>query len=743
MSLRLLPLLLLISLSLYYLPFITPGPLPSAPDLIPSRFDRSTPLETITPSYIQRSGLKERPSRRSASVCSQNCSWETYVPNSEFVTKVDHRSVFAIDDTDRLKAMNETMACAPRQFGYSVEAGEAIFPPYFYPDCSALIVDPQPVLSIDHTSGTFTMLCPNGVNGTYMLNPTDLLRTGQYYIYELGWKTKTYPGRPVQLDGSEFVYASCGGNFTQAQFVPIKNEEADVRAKGVMAEKGMKQKPLAVLFISVDSFSRRHFFRKLTKTVEKLNAMNSGKSGYSVFDFKLHNILGASSTENMVPMFGNSSWVELDDPPFEDLLGDGALWNIFKANGYVTMLGFENCDYHFPEALGKFVHVDHLVRNFYCAAAKFLKVNMSKDGKVQRCIGNHMSHYYVLNYTQAFSQMYEEANQFIYLHLNAAHEESGQHAVTLDLDIEQFLLSYLPAIQRTHDLAFFLQGDHGMRYGNWKKDMAAKQENKLPALFLIANDGLLQRIPNSYDALWHNTVRLVSKRDLRATILGLVEMPYDKVYPVHSESYLARDVDLTREKVTDTRDCEEIDIPPWHCSCADLKEIDPSVYLNNTDPELNRLLTTVAEETVLMINKQVNLPLRLKQGLCQRLTFRTILQAYGLKLGPKMEQIQLEFGVHENPNAIFEVFAILGTENKNRFMVLERKKQPIVPITYRGFQARLRVLPTQLINVQRKDKYRGPCEVLSRANGLPGDLCICHDLEQVRASFPSLFEEDS
>ena len=52
------------------------------------------------------------------------------------------------------------------------------------------------------------------------------------------------------------------------------------------------------------------------------------------------------------------------------------------------------------------------------------------------------------------------------MHINTAHEGSGQHAVTLDLDMVEFLQRYLKAFGEKHDIAIFLQADHGMRYGN-------------------------------------------------------------------------------------------------------------------------------------------------------------------------------------------------------------------------------------------------------------------------------------
>lgn len=127
---------------------------------------------------------------------------------------------------------------------------------------------------------------------------------------------------------------------------------------------------MLVLNLVVDSYSRRHFFRTMPRTINWLNSANRFLN-FSVFDFKLHNVYGTSSVENMIPMLGGNEEKETEGVYEGDFLGDGALWQTFKSYGFVTMLGFENCDYHFPNNLGRVPEVDYLVRQFYCAAVEF------------------------------------------------------------------------------------------------------------------------------------------------------------------------------------------------------------------------------------------------------------------------------------------------------------------------------------------------------------------------------------
>ena len=99
----------------------------------------------------------------------------------------------------------------------------------------------------------------------------------------------------------EFVFGSCDGKtFSNALHFPRFRKELLSERLKIMEKLERKNKPLIVMMLTVDSYSRRHFFRKLPKTVEFLNQLNGN---FSVFDFKLHNVYGASSVENMVPIF--------------------------------------------------------------------------------------------------------------------------------------------------------------------------------------------------------------------------------------------------------------------------------------------------------------------------------------------------------------------------------------------------------------------------------------------------------
>lgn len=628
---------------------------------------------------------------------------------------------FMIDDTDVLKKIADSLACMPMNFGYSVERGEQVFPPYEYPSCASTLESAPPLILLDKKTYELTVSCEDSQKVRYLTDsdipPGHLWR---YNEIEDLWDVKDYKGAVTLKNTTEFVYAVCEDSekFTAATYLPHFNQEAYARAKAITATIGQRHKPLTILMLTVDSYSRRHFFRKLPKTVEFLNTVKSGDD-YSIFDFKIHNIFGPASIDNIIPIFANFTHSDVDNK-MQDIIGEAAMWNILKRQGYISYLGFEDCDYYFPEEIGHLPKVDHITSSFYCAAYRYLKLRMKKRlGRQHRCIGEHMSHFYILNYTQNFIDLYPDLNQWAYIHVNTAHEETGEHAVTLDDDLTSFLTKLL--LDDSREYFVVLQADHGMRYGNWFTEIEGYQENKLPALFFIASNSLLDRIPGSRETISRNTQRLTSKIDLRATVLALANQPHGLSYPVHSESYLSNHYDLVTEAVPRNRTCQDIGILPWFCSCISLIELSPNQYSKGT--ELHSLVNSVVDSALTQINKETFTPLHLERGIyCEHLSLAKIEKVYAAKYTNVLEQIQVQFRVNESKAALFEVFSVVGSDSNDYLIKPKADREPIRSTVYRGYEAFIRV-----IGIMRKDPYAGPCEQLSEAHGLKGQYCICKD----------------
>jgi len=677
---------------------------------------------------------EEKPEEREYQECKQNCPWEASLDNDYFKASVAFRSPFDIDDDATVTEMKKQLACVPFTFGYTKEKGEEVFPPKAYPSCASKAKAPVPILHLNPDNGQFSMECSERRNGKFVLKPGSVPHT-EFDLYTdlLGkWTESEYRNETVLEVDSEYVLGACGeSGYGNAQLIPKFNKQAWDRAKQAIAAKGNFTRPIVILFLALDSFSRRHFYRKMPLTVSFLNQLNS-QSNFTVFDFKLHNVMGNNSPQNMVPMFSNASLSDSFKPVDYDVLGETAIWALLKKWGFVVATGFENCGSDFLNYIGRTQNVDNFVNSFYCAVKLYMGVSTDKAELDQRCIGPRMSHNYLLNYTSTFSHLYSSLNQFLYFHIDTAHTQSGQHAALLDSDLQSFLDLYLREVGRDSDLVVFLQGDHGMRYGNWHVDLEAEQEMKLPALFVAMNAGLLDRLPGSYDALWHNTRRLVSKRDLRATILALAGVPFGQKYPVHEEEYLQDAAILYESKAKDSRTCSSLHISSWNCGCMDSPSLIPC---NNTRSPVQTLVRKVAEVSLAQVNRLTNTPKHLAAGyICQKLTLKRIIQAYGYRLDNTTEQLRVEYSVKESNHVRFEALAIVGSDT-NKTFAYSLPEIEDEQAEYRGFEVGIKVQFTA-----RKDKYAGNCEKLARSLDLRAEFCVCKDLDRLKRDFPGLTE---
>ena len=85
----------------------------------------------------------------------------------------------------------------------------------------------------------------------------------------------------------------------------------------------------------------------------------------------------------------------------------------------------------------------------------------SEFAENQRCLGSENAHYYSMNHTYQFFNNYKEHNRFGYVHISAAHEDTG-NVKTIDDDLLNFLIKMLELFDnKQEDLAIMLIGDHG------------------------------------------------------------------------------------------------------------------------------------------------------------------------------------------------------------------------------------------------------------------------------------------
>lgn len=655
--------------------------------------------------------------------------------NADFLATFEPQ-IFSIDDPLLLEDLRGKVAALPNVYGYSNQEAEVLFPPYSYPHCSdSYTEDLRNTITLNYSTSQVEMHCEGDFPGIFLVGPHQNITFTNPLELKKYWTVYFYPGRPVDVSPwIEWAIGSCHKNptkfelhFTEPRFKQFNYNRAQYFQNKTLTEsKVMRVRPLIIAMITLDSFSRRHFFRKLPKSVEFLNKIEE-QGTWKVFDFKIHNIVGTDTAENQAHVLGEKfngyrPRSELDVKG--DLFGHDALWFKLRKKGFITLFGMDACPYKLVQVVGKAPRADHIVNPFYCANTKYGGYSSKKRAaSVQRCIGSKMSHWYLMNYTLAFSEQYRDINQFAYNHLTAAHEETGQHAATLDDDLVWYMSEYLEKF-RDNDVVLYIVGDHGMRYGDFLFGTSAIQEHRLPVFFMVASHRHLKTIPESYDTLMHNTQRLTTKGDLRRSVLYLAARQYNQTIE-GSRTY----IDLFSEKADDQRTCEDAKIPEWYCAAYDLTPLAKYVYdstlpeytaRTNDEVELGSLVNHLAPEIIANLNDNVNSPRHRAPGLCQKLSLHNIELVILHQIKTAGLLLKMLLTVNENTDAKLDAWVMVSDVKDTETPPMETENYPPFPIRFRDYR-----LFAKIISVWRADRYGGACEEIARQSLLNPEHCIC------------------
>lgn len=644
--------------------------------------------------------------------------------NEDFSSQNLFKRPFGIDDTEVLRELNGSLAALPEIFGYSQEAGHVLFPPYFYPKCEDRArVEMKVMLNFD--KNTVELSCPGDSPGAFILGPANEVKVANPIETKKFWKVVEYEGKPMPIEPThEFVLATCGDPTEKSFNVhDVKPRFHKKDYEDALTKPKSNGKPVLILLATVDSFSRRHFFRKLPSTVRYLNALNA-EGKYAVFDFKLHNIIGADTSENMMRVFGQR-WVRgFDGSQNIDFHGDEAIWTLLKKQGFMTMFGSDACNHNVPKSLGRKPKVDHAVNMFYCANYIHGNYRASKFRALQqRCLGGHMAHYWLMDYSLRFSKQYVKANQWLFAHFTAAHEMTGQHAATLNDDLKDWLKRYLDEFSESHDVVILLHGDHGMRYGEFLSAQESIQEHRLPAFFMIASHEFLGKIEYSYDTLWQNTMRLNTKPDLRETMLEIGALATGYKYEKNQPEFYS----LISEVVPLGRTCNEAQIPLWYCSTYLPKHQPARLYLpaerstlSSDELELALLIRDLAQRVIFTMNEEVYTSTVMKAGtLCAKVNFKETKSVSYVAISETSHVFRVMLSVKESETAEIDSWLVL-TEIPMNEENMKHDNYLSEPIVFRGNKLFVRIL-----SILRTDKYGGECELMARALQLNPQYCFC------------------
>lgn len=662
------------------------------------------------------------------------CPSQTYIPNDKYLkANPDPFPLYSKASEDifqNLSSQEYGPRCTPNTFGYDPKYAETIFPTKSFPKCQNT---KKSIIHIDQKTNKLYMDCENGEYYKGVNVEDELIGYSQYKTKGQSYKN------PVELDEDiEWAYGNCEKSQYPAQaatYILKKNINSEEYAKVKMQKmqekmfntyKSSETTPLTVLMISIDSMSRKHFYRKLPLTLKYLKSLN--KNSYRVYDFKLHNIVGDNSIPNVYTILTGQSYPYLSSyeedqniKAKDDLIRDISIWTYLREKGWVSLFGTEFCNDYFSYGLGRKPSVDHLSAKFWCAG-KVLSGYRDLSEK-QRCIGAYNSHYYLLNYTYQFTQEYQGVNKWAHIMILPAHEDSGTVVSSLDEDFVEFLDKFLNSKDKT---IVFILADHGPRYGDWKKTLEGAEEHKLPVLFMIAPTELLLKIPFSFDTLEHNTQRLVTKFDIHLTLKHIAYLPYYMNFT--KESYeniewndgVENAHSLMIEKIPDGKTCEYAKIRSLWCPCNVYKEVDLDMMSEFTEKIIKVFIDGIVDQ----INVEGYSNYRYYAWkICRRVTFKKLVDVEILQIGSFRQHFRLRMILEESPDVIVESEVVFTLNH-----LLQKPARQFYG--FRNFYIGKKFL-YHIKYIRIVAGLDPVCETATLAFGIYPGICLCKNLNEI------------
>jgi hypothetical protein len=388
---------------------------------------------------------------------------------------------------------------------------------------------------------------------------------------------------------SEFLIVRCSKTDYFAFVFNRFNASISQKAKEIQSSLGMiKEKPLTVLILVFDSVSRGSAYRNWPKSMNFLTSLRDSTQNYSFFDFENALVSGVHTRPNMVPIiYGQSEsfhQIFLKNEKYDSLwpsekflkLQEKAIWSYYSSLGYTTMFLYDTIYDYMVKSLGRQINADHVFVNFWKIVYRVF--GFSDFSSRQRCIGSEDSHFYSLNYTFQYLTNYKENNRFAYVHLDAAHENSG-NVRTVDKDLKWFMQNTFEWYSRQgQEIVIFLIGDHGRINPALQFNIRGFLDQRTPMTFLIASRSLIQNLAVEPVVKW-NEKELVGRFDIHLSIKDIANYPY--AHWNHSQ-YLKQKIQLPvydvvslfREKANPLRTCSDLAVKKIDCTCKDYEKVD-------------------------------------------------------------------------------------------------------------------------------------------------------------------------
>jgi hypothetical protein len=449
-----------------------------------------------------------------------------------------------------------------------------------YTDCKTKSND-----SISIENNKFIVKCESGLPPKYFndpLRPEKLAGSTKIFA---SWSTIS-----PDLSKSSFAFVKCQENSAYAFTFLKQNKSISDQASKLSSELqkslNISSSPnLKVLLLVFDSVSRGSVYRNWPKTVKYLKSLNG--DGSICYEFTNPGIPELHTQDNMAQMLYGETKKKMQktlgmrNPPMTVKSRSHleyqkkALWKYFSSQGFVTFFLHDAVWDFLSYLTGHDIETDHFFGNFWKAA--WSVYGFSEYDNCQKCMGLQNSHNISFGHIFQFFKEYPNNHQFAYVHLNAAHEKTG-NIRTVDLDLKRFLINLTELFKkRQEEFVVFLMGDHGSSPVKLQFDIRGFYEYRQPMSFLILSPGVAEE--RFKLNLKHNLNQMFSRFDVHLTLKQIAHWPYGgldaETYEKMKKSFEVDDVSsLLSEKISENRTCRDIGVEEEYCPCSGFRAID-------------------------------------------------------------------------------------------------------------------------------------------------------------------------
>lgn len=391
---------------------------------------------------------------------------------------------------------------------------------------------------------------------------------------------------------SEYAFIKCGESLYSLFFLRFNQSIAD-RANQIRKAKKHDPSPMNVMVMVIDSVSRFTTYKympKLTELMRKRIQNPSQFLDFSVYEFKKMGLPEIYTIPNAAQLlYGvdfekirkilNVAKPKTGEPDSEKHISyqrEKAIWNYYSRLGYTTLFLADTIFDFVTRFIGRQIQADHVFANYW--RPSWTVYGYNDFSNQQRCMGRQNSHNLTFGYIHEFFEKYSDNNKFAYVHLDAAHESSG-NIQTVDAELVDFIESLYKLMQkRNENLVFWVMSDHGFKFAPLMFDVRSFTENTSPMSYFMISKRVEKKL-NARENLIHNSEMLTGRFDGNLVLKYLAHFPYElpnKSYfeDIRKEYGVKSVVNLLTEKVSPTRECSDLGVADNRCICSWFVPID-------------------------------------------------------------------------------------------------------------------------------------------------------------------------